>query len=155
MIQQTALVLLNLSLLAFLANCTSNPSHNKFSINDKTIYLELADTDLKRQRGLMHRENLKKDHGMLFVFEQPSFLSFWMKNTKIPLSIAYINENCKITEILKMEPHYGKLGMPPNYPSQTRVNYALEMNQGWFEKNQVSAGDKIKSLQSSKVCKSP
>ena len=84
----------------------------------------------------MHRENLKKDHGMLFVFEQPSFLSFWMKNTKIPLSIAYINENCKITEILKMEPHYGKLGMPPNYPSQTRVNYALEMNQGWFEKNQ-------------------
>jgi uncharacterized membrane protein (UPF0127 family) len=104
----------------------------------KTVTLEIADTDQLRATGLMNRETLGENKGMLFVFDEERKLSFWMKNTLIPLSIAYISKNGEVKEIYHMEP------LDESSVKSTRyVQYALEMNRGWFEKNGIQAGDII------------
>lgn len=138
--------------LAFSTSCKSDSRYKKFSINGTELQSEIANTEPKRQKGLMYRDQMEENHGMLFVFDQPTFLSFWMKNTKIPLSIAYIDEKCILIDIQKMEPHYGKPGHPPSYPSRKRAQYALEMNQGWFQKNNIKVGDTLKGLGSKTAC---
>lgn len=105
----------------------------------KKITVEIADTEEKRQIGLMERKYLGKDEGMLFIFERPGYYSFWMKNTFIPLSIAFISEDKKILEIKDMKPLDSATVHRPLYP----IKYALEMNRSWFKKNKIRPGAKV------------
>jgi uncharacterized membrane protein (UPF0127 family) len=82
---------------------------------------------------------LGENEGMLFLYLREEILSFWMKNTTLKLSIAFINKRGEITEIRDMEP----LGMD-SVRSAKKAQYALEVNQGWFEKNNIKVGDKVK-----------
>lgn len=100
------------------------------------VQVEIADTDAERQTGLMGRTALAEDAGMLFVFDQQRPLSFWMKDTLIPLSIAYIDEGGAIVDIQDMQP----LDETP-HPSAAPARYALEVNQGFFEARGVQLGD--------------
>jgi len=91
----------------------------------------------------MHRAGLPEDAGMLFIYPEASKLSFWMKNTRIPLSIAFISEKGVITEILDMDPP--RPGQePPVYTSREANRYALEVNQGWFRKKGVGPGARVR-----------
>lgn len=112
----------------------------KIQISGKTIVVEIADTDERRAYGLMFRNALPKDEGMLFIFSDERQRSFWMKNTVIPLSIAYINKDRVITEIIDMQPAVLGATRPRSYPSKKKSMYALEMNIGWFEKNKIWPG---------------
>lgn len=114
----------------------------EFSINGVPVTIEVAITPEEQRQGLMYRESMPENHGMLFVNEQPRFLSFWMKNTRIPLDIAYIREDLTIGNIETMQPHTGPFD-PPGYRSRYRSLYALEMNAGWFDRNGVEAGDTL------------
>mgnify|MGYP001185433509 CR=1 FL=1 len=109
-------------------------------MNEKlaNLKIEIADTDLKRALGLMYRDSLPEDSGMMFVFPESTPASFWMKDTHIPLSVAYINEDGMIINIEDMEP----LSLN-SVTSRGPCKYALEVNKGWFEKNGIHAGDKI------------
>ena len=102
------------------------------------VRVEIADNLAEQERGLMYRTALGEDRGMLFVYSREQMLSFWMKNTYIPLSIAYIDSKGRITDILNMKPLDDK---PPQYNSSEPVQYALEVNQGFFDKNGVKVGD--------------
>lgn len=104
----------------------------------KKLFIELADTSEKRELGLMHRKHLPKDQGMLFKFQSPTFASFWMKNTYIPLDIAFIDSNGKILQIESMSPLSTK-----SIYSNNKCKYALEVNKGWFSNNNISVGAKI------------
>ena len=105
------------------------------------ITAEIAANDAARTKGLMFRESLEPNHGMLFVFERANVQCFWMKNTKIPLSIAFIKADGIITNIADMAP------MTENSHCSTEpVLYTLEMEEGWFAKHGVSAGKSIGGL---------
>jgi uncharacterized protein len=108
------------------------------SIGPTTVKAEIARTPKEREMGLMFRKTLADGHGMLFVFESEDRLTFWMKNTIVPLSIAYIASDGTIKEILDMESQ----SLAP-IPSQYSVLYALEVPQGWFIRAGVQVGDKV------------
>lgn len=109
----------------------------------KEILVEIADTDPKRSQGLMYRTHMNENEGMLFIFEEERPLSFWMRNTRIPLSIAYIDAKKKIINILEMVPAPDSDFNPPVYPSSAPAKYALEMNKGWFTQNKIKPGQTI------------
>ena len=129
--------------LVLFKNYSVAKSTKLLKINGINVNVEIADTDKKRSKGLMHRKNLAKNHGMLFIFENEQLLSFWMKNTFIPLSIAFIDSNCIIVDIQKMNPKSMLFKNVPSYTSRKPAKYALEVNQGWFVKNKIQVGDKI------------
>lgn len=108
-------------------------------IKDKKIQVEVADTEEKRALGLMFRQNLEENSGMLFIFEKKGIYPFWMKNTGIPLSIAFIDENDVIIDILEMVPNQEVITYSPTEP----FLMALEMNHGWFAENSINIGDTI------------
>jgi len=103
------------------------------------VKAEIAVSDEERSKGLMFRKELKDGQGMLFVFEKDEVLSFWMKNTYIPLSIAYIANSGKIIDIKDMYP-----GDTGSVLSSRSVRYALEAPQGWFLRAGVKEGDVVK-----------
>ncbi len=129
--------------LTSFAESADKPQCSITIINEfkKTIPLtvEIADTPEKRQTGLMFRKSMPADRGMLFVFESDAYLNFWMKNTHIPLSIAYIDKNGYIIDIYHMEP----LNALKTYPSKKTSRYALEVNLGWFHENNITPGCRI------------
>ena len=101
--------------------------------------VEIAETEAARAAGLMFRRILDENEGMFFTFPDNAKRSFWMKNTYIPLSIAYIGENMIINEIYDMKP----LDTSIIYNSKKPAKFALEMKQGWFKKNSITVGSKI------------
>ena len=105
------------------------------------VRVEIADSLSEQERGLMYRTSLGEDRGMLFVYRSEQPLSFWMKNTRIPLSIAYIDSKGRITDILDMKPLDDE---PPHYVSSEPVQYALEVNQGFFDEHGVEVGDRAR-----------
>jgi uncharacterized membrane protein (UPF0127 family) len=105
-------------------------------IKSKEIWVEVAKTPEETSNGLMGRKHLGKDEGMLFIFEAEDYHGFWMKNTLIPLSIAFIDKDGRIVKITDMKPLSLQTHAPPR-----RVIYALEMNKGWFSSNGIKAGD--------------
>lgn len=109
------------------------------------VALEIVESQADRNRGLMFRESLPWEQGMLFVFERPQQLSFWMRNTLIPLSIAYIAEDGTILDILDMDVEPEEVRDRPSrtYPSSGPALYALEVNQGWYAANGVQPGDRL------------
>jgi uncharacterized protein len=102
------------------------------------IRAQLADSPDERAVGLMYRAEMPANEGMLFVFEQPQRQCFWMKNTLLPLSIAFINDDGSILNIDEM-----KANTTDNHCSKGPVRYVLEMNAGWFAKKGMKAGDRI------------
>lgn len=108
------------------------------------IWVEVAESDAARAQGLMYRKSLGQDEGMLFIFPEEEILSFWMKNTFIPLSIGYFTKEGVLIDVKDMEPFGEKLGDPPTYRSSRPAKFALEMNKGWFQKNKVGLGSKLK-----------
>jgi uncharacterized membrane protein (UPF0127 family) len=112
------------------------------SIGDKSLTAEVADEPVEEMTGLMFRKELAPDSGMLFVMDRPQRASFWMKNTLLPLSVAYINQTGTILEIHDLQPHDEK----PVPSAFANIAYALEMEQGWFTKKGVLAGDHIQGL---------
>lgn len=107
-------------------------------ISGERLMVEIADTPEERRQGLMNRESLPEDRGMLFVFEEEDYRSFWMKNTEIPLSIAFISADGVIMEIRDMTPY----SLEP-VESTHRAKYALEVNQGMFERLGIEVGAEI------------
>ena len=103
------------------------------------VEAEIADDEAERQRGLMERTELAENAGMLFVFGREQQLSFWMRNTRIPLSIAYIDADGRIVDIEDMEPFDDQTKHPSAEPSK----YALEVNQGFFDKRGIGVGDTV------------
>jgi len=103
------------------------------------LICDVADTFDKRSRGLMYRDNLDYDKGMIFVYNNSSHLTFWMKNTKIPLSIAFIDAGGYITGIRELQPNSLEI-----IASCQKVKYAVEANQGWFEKNYIQSGANVR-----------
>ena len=108
-------------------------------IKDKKIFLQLALTDAERAKGLMYRTSLGADHGMIFIFPESSSRAFWMRNTGIPLDLAYIDKNGTLIEIHSLYP-YDETQVKSR--SDT-ISLALEMNHGWFDANRIGSGDKI------------
>jgi uncharacterized membrane protein (UPF0127 family) len=104
----------------------------------QTAWVEIARTPPQRQQGLMWRENLSIDTGMLFVFDQDRTRSFWMRNTRTPLSIAYIKSDGMIATIFDMEP-LSEAGVP----SIAAVKYCLEMKRGWFAERGIEPGTTV------------
>ena len=121
----------------------------QIELGNKILDVEIADTRETCREGLMGREILEDGRGMLFVFEKPQILYFWMKNTKIPLSIAFFDENRQLIEIEDMFPLSDRSIYCPKYKSSKPALYALEVNQGWFEKNGIEPSMKFSFFDSS------
>jgi hypothetical protein len=102
------------------------------------LNVEIAKTPAERERGLMNRTSMAENHGMLFIFPNDQHLSFWMKNTDIPLAIAYISQDGTIREIYHMKPHSLEA-----IQSDHSVRYALEVNEGEFARFGIKPGDRI------------
>lgn len=102
------------------------------------IDAQVAQTPGQRQIGLMHRKEMPQHEGMLFVFEQPAVQCFWMKNTLIPLTAAFVADDGTIVNLADMQPL-----SDASHCSERPVRYVLEMNQGWFDKRRLSAGFKL------------
>lgn len=104
----------------------------------ESVTAEIARKPEERNRGFMERKKIPDGTGMIFIFENDQILSFWMKNTPHALSIAYIDSKGTIRDIFDMTPY----SLSP-IKSTVSVRYALEVPQGWFEKNNIQIGDKI------------
>jgi uncharacterized protein len=102
------------------------------------VTAEVAQTEGQRQIGLMHRPTMPTHHGMLFVFDEPGLHCFWMKNTLLPLSIAFVADDGSIVNIADMKP----MDETSHCPKKA-VRMALEMNQGWFAKRGIKPGSQI------------
>ncbi len=125
-------------LICLFAGCSDADETVTVALGGEVFVLEIADSPEERQRGLMNRKSLGENRGMLFVFPRDEKLSFWMKNTPIPLSIAYIAKDGIIKEIKEMEPH----SLRP-VESTYSVRFALEVNRGTFERLGIEPGDRI------------
>lgn len=135
------LVIMILSI--FLCSGCEEDDPTRLQVGDKVITIEIADTPAERTQGLSDRLFLEDDHGMLFVFPRPSKQSFWMYRCHFDIDMAYIDPDGKILEIIQMKKE--PFNTPPNqlktYPSQSdNVKYVLEMNRGWFKRNNVEPG---------------
>ena len=113
----------------------------ELTIGKHAASVEVAATGDTRATGLMHRRILPENNGMLFIFPGPGMHAFWMMNTHIPLSIAFIDDEGIIVNIEDMQPHTQN-----SHPPKKPVRFALEMNQGWFAKRGIRAGSRITGL---------
>ena len=113
----------------------------ELSIKGHRLVAEVASTEATRTTGLMNRFSLQPDHGMLFVFKEPLPQAFWMKNTYVPLSIAFIDGDGRITNIEDMSPQTEN-----THPSRGLALYALEMKKGWFADRNIAPGARVEGL---------
>ncbi|MFH1393733.1 MAG: DUF192 domain-containing protein [Candidatus Micrarchaeota archaeon] len=102
------------------------------------VNVEIADTQLKKMRGLMFRESMPENDGMLFVFGSPGTYSFWMVNTSIPLDAIYFSSDGQVVDVISMEP-CGAFKCP-TYAPKAQAQYVLEVNRGFAEKHGIAAG---------------
>ena len=103
------------------------------------IDIEIAETEEKQMQGLMYREQMKENHGMLFIFDRDDYRYFWMKNTVIPLDMIFVNFNFKIVTIRKNAKPYDL----NSYASTAPAKYVVEVNAGFCDKYGIKVGDKI------------
>lgn len=112
---------------------------SKLSAGMHVLDVQLAQTPEQRQIGLMSRKDMPQHEGMLFVFEQPAKQCFWMRNTLIPLTAAFVEDDGTIVNLVDMKPQ-----SDDSHCSAKPVRFVLEMNAGWFAKRQIKAGYKIR-----------
>ena len=129
------LVILSLKAMA----CPFELPAATISIKGYTLSVELATIPSARHCGLSNREELPKNQGMLFVYPSARPLTFWMKDTHIPLSIAFLDNSGKIINIEKMQPSQ----TDERYTSSRPAKYVLEVNQDWFQAHGIEIGDKV------------
>ncbi len=137
---KTFLLFLSVALFGFA--CGSGKKSDlpvvQLNADGNKVEVEVANTEPTRMAGLMFRRDMGENTGMLFVFSDSQPRAFWMKNTLIPLSIAFMDDKGKIENILEMPPQTEQ-----TFRSAGAAKYALEMNAGWFTKKGVKAGDVI------------
>jgi uncharacterized membrane protein (UPF0127 family) len=130
-------------LLIFLLGASVAQSQNvpkiPLYIHEKEIWVEVAKTTAERAKGLMGRKHLGQEEGMFFIFETEDYHAFWMKDTFIPLSIAFIDKSGRIVEIADMKP----LSLDSHSPPKP-ILYALEMKKGWFSTKGIRVGDIVR-----------
>ena len=130
------------TLACFNALAQSGPQLNlqrvKLSAGMNVIDAQLALTPEQRQIGLMLRKYMPQHEGMLFIFEQPAQQCFWMKNTLLPLTAAFVADDGTIVNLADMKPQ-----TTDSHCSAQPVRYVLEMNRGWFDKKGIKAGSKL------------
>ena len=114
----------------------------EINIDNLLSKIEIANNHSKRKKGLMHRDNIEKDFGMLFIWDEEEIQCMWMKNTSIPLSIAFIKEGGVISDIYNLYP-FSTLSVC----SSDKVKYALEVNRDWFKEKTIKRGDILISSQ--------
>lgn len=120
-------------------------------IGSVDIEVEVADNPNRREVGLMYRMAMPLDRGMLFVYPERDYRRFWMKNTLLPLSLAFIRDDGVIAEVVDMTPAEPGEASPKTYPSEEPVRYCLEMNRGWFAERGLGAGTKVAGLRQAKA----
>lgn len=123
------------------ANAQAKLPIKPLSIGIYAIQAEVAATDAARQQGLMLRTKMGASEGMVFDFQAPAGVCMWMKNTLIPLSVAFIDSEGVIVNIEDMQPE-----TTDSHCAKKTVRYALEMNQGWFKQKNIKPGVKIEGL---------
>jgi uncharacterized membrane protein (UPF0127 family) len=131
--------LLFLASLPLLADVTFKTSQVK--VAGHPLKVELAIEEPQRLQGLMYRKTLGKEDGMLFIFDEPGYHSIWMKNTLIPLSVAFVDKDGVILNIADMEPQ-----TLDSHMAAGPAVYAIETNKGWYADKKVKAGDKVTGL---------
>ncbi|MBM3344331.1 MAG: DUF192 domain-containing protein [Betaproteobacteria bacterium] len=130
-----------------LAALSANPARAQMpeitlTIAGHKLTAEVAANNPERRQGLMHRRMMPEHRGMLFVFTEEAHHAMWMKNTYIPLSVAFVDSKGVISNIEDMKPH-----TETTHGAVKPVRYALEMNQGWFAKRGIKAGARIEGLE--------
>lgn len=106
------------------------------------LRVEVASTPATRMQGLMHRKALARNAGMVFVFDEDAVHCMWMKNTLIPLSVAFLDRSGEIINIADMQPHSER----PHCAARP-ARYALEMNRGWFAERGIGPGARVRGLE--------
>ena len=134
----TGMILFVLSAMAQAANLPVI----RLSAGSGNLEVEVASNKAQRSLGLMNRASMPESRGMLFVYPAPAYFCMWMKNTKIPLSVAFIDAQGQVINIEDMSPQ-----TETNHCTQRNATYALEANRGWFAKHGVSAGSQIIGLE--------
>jgi len=131
-------------MLMFLAGpALAQPPTMQLNAGIHLIRAELAADFTTRMTGLMHRKSMPQNAGMLFIFDDKSMHCMWMKNTLIPLSVAFIDDDGAIVNIADMEPHSEQ-----SHCATKPVRYALEMNRGWFAARGIKPGTRIGGITS-------
>src|SRR5688572_26913750 len=128
-------------MLALMLACGGKLPTATLDVDGHAVRVEVAATYGHRARGLMHRDAMGEDAGMLFIYKDEAIRRFWMKDTRIPLSIAFANRSGEIVRIADMKPFDES-----STSSLSPAMYALEMNQGWFEAHGVERGDRIQQI---------
>ena len=135
-----------LAALALAFACTSSAAEapmrtTTVKVGTHPLKVEVAATDPEREKGLMFRRQMGRNEGMLFVFDEPAYHAMWMKNTLIPLSVAFLDREGVILNILDMEPQTLE-----SHQAAGPAVYAIETNKGWYAEHQVKAGDRVAGL---------
>ena len=120
---------------------TANASEIYLRIANNTVRVLVADTPSSRETGLMKTAHICENCGMLFVFPRPGRYSFWMKNTPLPLSIAFITADGNILKIEEMQANSTSI-----HHAESEVTYALEMNKGWFSNHSINPPEFVQGL---------
>jgi uncharacterized membrane protein (UPF0127 family) len=140
-----ALITLLWSALALTALAQDTPQTTlpriKLQAGMYQIDTQVAQTEAQRQIGLMFRQEMPQHEGMLFVFEQPATQCFWMKNTLLPLTAAFVADDGTIVNLVDMKPQ-----TTDSHCSTKPVRFVLEMNQGWFAKKGLKAGSRLSGV---------
>ncbi|WP_281860962.1 DUF192 domain-containing protein [Candidatus Borrelia fainii] len=125
--------------LIFYISCANHVYDKEIIINDTNFFVKLALDEVTRSKGYMGTESINENNGMLFIFKEEKHLSFWMKDTPVPLEIAYINSVGVIKEIYSLVPFSQRV-----VSSRYKVKYALEVLEGSFSKFKIKVGDRVK-----------
>ena len=133
-----ALSLCTATVLTWAQQPQMNLARTKLSAGMHLLDVQVAQTPQERQIGLMFRKDMPQHEGMLFVFEQPATQCFWMRNTLLPLTAAFVADDGTIVNLADMKPQ-----TDDSHCSTKPVRYVLEMNQGWFAKRNIQAGYKL------------
>jgi uncharacterized protein len=134
-----AIAVLSLAAIASAQEAPQKLAQVRLTAGIHNINAELASTPPQREIGLMFRSVMPANDGMLFVFEQPAQQCFWMKNTLIPLSVAFIGDDGSVVNIDDMKPQ-----TLDSHCSAKPVRFVLEMNEGWFAKRGIEAGSRLR-----------
>jgi uncharacterized membrane protein (UPF0127 family) len=135
-------LLCTLALLASVCASAAEPLTVTLRLGGHDLVAEVAHTEPARATGLMYRRQLPADAGMLFVFPRTELMAMWMRNTYVPLSVAFIDERGVIINIADMTPQTEDI-----HPSSAPGRYALEVNRGWFAKYGIGPGTRVEGLE--------
>jgi hypothetical protein len=146
-VPRAAALALAAALLVFAAAGRAQPPMPVIQVKvaGHALRVEVASTVEQRMQGLMFRTKLGANEGMLFVFDEPAYHAMWMKNTPLPLSVAFVDGEGRILNILDMEPH-----TLDQHAAAGPARYAIETNKGWFAQRRLKAGDKVTGLPKAK-----